>query len=137
MVEVYIITHGQLGEYILKTSEMIIGHSNGTKVYSLLPGVNIEKLKMEVEENIRKDIEKGKEIICIVDIIGGTPFNIIIPYLKEDSVECLAGINLPMLVEVLMNRDNSSLKELVEVGFKAGSSGVINVKELMNTYTIN
>lgn len=136
MVQIYIITHGQLGEFILQTSEMIIGKTNGIKVYSLLPGLNIEDLKIAIEEDIKGDIARNKEIICLVDIIGGTPFNIIIPFLKEEQVECLAGINLPMVLEMLMNKDNSSIKELIKVGYKAGIDGVVNIKDLMST-TIN
>ena len=131
MTVIYIITHGEMGKYIVDTSRMIIGKYENIKSYSLMPGVSVDELKVTIIEEIYKDLEEEKDILIMLDVIGGSPFNMIIPFLKEKNIECVTGINLPMLLEVLINRDKKNLKELAKLAYKEGRNGVVNLREML------
>lgn len=131
MTVIYIITHGEMGKYIVNTSRMIIGKQEDIKIYSLMPDVSVDELKVIIAKEIYKDLEEEKNILILLDVIGGSPFNMIIPFLKEENIECVAGINLPMLLEVLINRDKKDIKKLAELAHKEGRDGVVNIREML------
>jgi PTS system mannose-specific IIA component len=129
---IFIITHGEFGKYLIKSAELILGQQKGVKAISIEPGKTPEELLNEIKTEIDK-LEDSSEILFFTDIIGGTPFNSIIPFLKEENHECVTGVNLPMLLEVLTNVNNMNLKKLAVLAYNKGIEGIRNVKVLVNS----
>lgn len=48
---------------------------------------------------------------------------------EEENVEVVAGVNMPMLLEVLLNRKHKDLKSLVKIAIDAGKNGVVDFRE--------
>ena len=61
--------------------------------------------------------------------MGGTPFNQAMMISQEiDNVEVVTGANLPMLLELVLTRDGSTLEELAGQAVEIGQMGIVNKK---------
>ncbi len=70
--------------------------------------------------------EKTDGVVVFVDLVGGTPFNqSMIASSTIDNVKVVAGTNLPMLIDIMMARtDSSTTDELVAEAVEVGKEGV-------------
>ncbi len=73
-----------------------------------------------------KQLDSGEGVLVLSDIFGATPCNIASRLIKPGKVECISGVNLPMLVRVLTYR-NEPLTVVVEKGLSGGKCGVIHI----------
>lgn len=73
-------------------------------------------------------------IVVFVDLLGGTPFNqAYMASANVPDVQIVTGTNLPMLIECLMMRnDSSTAKDIAELAEGIGKSGIV-VKALEET----
>ena len=53
-------------------------------------------------------------------------------YKRQENIQCVTGLNLPMLINVLENRTEISLNSLPEVAMEGGKNGIVNMKELIS-----
>ena len=73
MINILLVTHGEFGKELLKSSEMIIGEVENAESISFNHGDSFETLLKKVEENI-KNISDD-ELIVFTDMYGGSPYN--------------------------------------------------------------
>ena len=71
-----------------------------------------------------KQLDRGDGVLVLSDICGATPCNIASRLVNPGRVECLAGVNLPMLVRALTYR-NEPLSVAAEKALAGGREGVI------------
>jgi len=89
-----------------------------------------ETMRDEITETIDSlNTEEG--VIVLLDLFGGTPSNVSASLIKDLNIEVVSGVNLPMLLEIILRRDSSNLKELGKVAVKAGKEGIVSVNELL------
>ena len=68
----------------------------------------------------------------MVDLLGGSPCNVTGKNIKgSDNIECLTGVNLPMLIEAIASRENNSLKDLVNIAKDSSLQGIKDLRNLM------
>lgn len=122
-------THGYFGKELVKSAEMIIGHMDDIRTFSLLPGMSIEDFKNLVEPTLK---ELPKDTICLVDLFGGTPSNTMAMLSREYHNHVISGVNLAMLIEMYSQKDSLSTEELIECGLRTlAESGKDVVKVIM------
>lgn len=115
---VLLCTHGKFGEELKRSAEMIAGTLDRVKVFSLFPGMTPE----ELSDKIRTELDSCAAGICLVDIAGGTPFNVTARLAAEYPVAVITGVNLPMLIEVHDGMDEMEYDELARFAVEALSS---------------
>ncbi|WP_426448855.1 PTS mannose transporter subunit IIAB [Siccibacter colletis] len=128
-IAIVIGTHGWAAEQLLKTAEMLLGEQENVGWIDFVPGENAETLIEKYHAQLEKlDIQQG--VLFLVDTWGGSPFNAASRIVVDkEQYEVIAGVNIPMLVETLMARDdNPSLAELVAVAVETGREGVRALK---------
>lgn len=114
-------THGRFGVELIKSAEMILGEMNDIKSFSLLPGMSIEEYMAKIEIELQR-LPSGT--LCIVDLFGGTPCNTFTALSKKYHNIVVTGLNLPMLLEIYMKKNEISELELAELALKiVGDSG--------------
>ncbi|MEW8997493.1 MAG: PTS mannose transporter subunit IIAB [Thermoanaerobacter sp.] len=121
---VLIITHGDFGKGLLSGAEVIIGKQKNVHPVGLNLGDNIEVVRREVEKIIKEKLQEDKEIIIVVDLFGGSPFNIALSMMKEYDVKVITGINMPMLIELLTSINVYDTTELLKNISKIGKDGI-------------
>ena len=96
---VLIVAHGDLAEVLARLVEKILGAAAGIQTVSVGWDDDVESARRRVREALEK-AEKGRGVLVLTDMFGGTPTNVALPFLKEHNVEIVTGVNLPMLVKV-------------------------------------
>lgn len=124
MIALIIGTHGKFSEELVKSAEMIFGSQENVGVVTFKPGEGTENL-VEKYNNLINELHCEDGVLFMVDLFGGSPFNAAsILALKNDNMEIVAGVNLPMLLEVFSSRDFSSLSELVTIAQNTGKDAI-------------
>lgn len=104
MVGIILASHGGLAEGVLNSGEMIFGQQENIKAVSLEPSEGPENIKEKMETAI-KTFENQDEVLFLVDLWGGTPFNQANGLIKgHDNWVIVTGLNLPMLIETFSAR---------------------------------
>jgi mannose PTS system EIIAB component len=105
MVGIIIASHGELAGGLLQSGAMIFGEQENVKAITLMPSEGPDDVKAKMKEAIAS-FENQDEVLFLVDLWGGTPFNQANSLLEEhkDKWAIVAGMNLPMLIEAYASR---------------------------------
>ena len=124
MISVIIGTHGMFSEEVLKSAEMIFGAQENVGIVTFKPGEGIENL-VEKYNKLISELDSADGVLFMVDLFGGSPFNAAsIIAMKNDNMEIVTGVNLPMILETLGSRDFSSLSELLAIAENSGKEAI-------------
>ncbi|QFH71109.1 PTS mannose transporter subunit IIAB [Enterobacter sp. E76] len=128
-IAIVIGTHGWAAEQLLKTAEMLLGEQENVGWIDFVPGENAETLIEKYTAQLSK-LDTSQGVLFLVDTWGGSPFNAASRIVVDkEHHEVIAGVNIPMLVETLMARDdNPSFDELVALAVETGREGVKALK---------
>ena len=95
---------------MIKAAELIKGPLSDISHVSVDQTRDVEDIKKEIGNAIKK-LDKGRGVLVLTDLFGGTPSNISLSFMKEEKVEVLTGVNLPMLLKLSEIKENMSLRE--------------------------
>lgn len=125
-IAIIIATHGVAAEQLLRTTEMLIGEQSDVAFIDFVPGENAETIMGKYQQKLATDLAHCDQVLFLVDTWGGSPFNAANRVIGEQTnMDIVTGVNVPMLVETFMARDDGpSLEELVEVALETGRGGV-------------
>ncbi|WP_368568344.1 PTS mannose transporter subunit IIAB [Enterobacter roggenkampii] len=128
-IAIVIGTHGWAAEQLLKTAEMLLGEQENVGWIDFVPGENAETLIEKYNAQLAK-LDTSKGVLFLVDTWGGSPFNAASRIVVDkEHYEVVAGVNIPMLVETFMARDdNPSFDDLVALAVETGREGVKALK---------
>lgn len=128
-IAIVIGTHGWAAEQLLKTAEMLLGEQENVGWIDFVPGENAETLIEKYTAQLSK-LDTSKGVLFLVDTWGGSPFNAASRIVVDkEHYEVVAGVNIPMLVETFMARDdNPAFDELVALAVETGREGVKALK---------
>jgi PTS system ascorbate-specific IIA component len=126
MIGILIIAHGTLGDSLIHCANHVFGGPQprlqefGVAIHDD-PGRLLPRVRKIVEE-----IDDGDGVLVLTDMYGATPSNIACRLIEPGRVECVAGVNLPMLVRALTYR-NDPLETAAEKAISGGHDGVVHV----------
>ncbi|WEV36748.1 PTS sugar transporter subunit IIA [Lactobacillus sp. ESL0677] len=93
-----LMSHGQMAQAALGSAELIMGKLDNVKAIGLNPDQGPEDLQKEAEEFL--DQGTDKETVVAVDVLGGTPSNVVIRLFAEyPDIQVISGVNLPLIIE--------------------------------------
>ena len=128
-IAIVIGTHGWAAEQLLKTAEMLLGEQENVGWIDFVPGENAETLIEKYQARL-SELDTAKGVLFLVDTWGGSPFNAASRVVVDkENHDVVAGVNIPMLVETLMARDDDpGFDELVAIAVETGREGVKALK---------
>lgn len=104
MVGIILASHGDFAKGILQSGTMIFGEQENVKAVTLMPSEGPEDIKAKMKEAVAS-FENQDEVLFLVDLWGGTPFNQANSLFEENEKWAIvSGLNLPMLIEALASR---------------------------------
>ena len=130
MIGLLIISHCDLGKELLKAAEFIVGRLETADAISITQTSESGEILKAISKKI-KELNQGQGVLVLTDMFGGTPSNLSLSFLKEESVEVLTGVNLPMVVAVAQDRDRLTLSELGEKAQQAGRRSIALAGKLL------
>lgn len=128
-IAIILSAHGFVSEQLLKTTEMIVGVQKNIAWVNLLPEENTETLIKKYSAHL-STLKTDIGVLFLVDTWGGSPFNAANHFiLNKKNYDIITGINIPMLIELCMVREEiSSLKELTQIALKCGRNSIKSIK---------
>ena len=129
MINILVMSHGEFAEGICKSAEMIIGEQENLKTVIFNPGESLDTLVEKLKRAIN-EFDNDFSHLLLVDIFGGSPSNATALLLAENyKISAVSGVNLPMLLEALTERENTAADMLVKQLKAAGNEGIIDITE--------
>lgn len=123
MKGIIIATHGQLAKGLQDAIQVITGMGDQVEAMSLNREDNIEEFERNLLEKVSAYQEEGS--LVFVDMLGGSPYNVASKHLEKDfNYEMVTGVNLPMLLEVLTNKEHLTIPQLSLLARQAGQESV-------------
>jgi PTS system mannose-specific IIA component len=131
LVGIVIVTHGAMSDGMLDAARMIVGEQQGIAGVALKESDDVESLMERVAAAV-EEVDAGDGVLVLVDVFGASPFNASARLaMTRDGMEVLTGVSLPMLLELMVQREDQSLQELVEIAREAGISGIRTLSEAL------
>jgi mannose PTS system EIIA component len=131
MIGVLITTHGNLGDELIKSAELIKGPLENILHLCVDPAKNVEDLKKEINNAIKK-LDKGNGVLILTDLFGGTPSNISLSFIKDGKVEVLTGVNLPMVLKLSEVKEDMALRDFACLIKNYGEKNIMLASEILS-----
>lgn len=130
MIGIIVVSHGQLSEQLIATAALIIGEQKRLTSVTFSASESLESLKEKTTTAVEHFGAEG--CLILTDIMGGSATNVSIEVMKKNqNVEVVTGVNLPMLIEAINSRESLSLKELSARVASSSLRSIINLKEFL------
>ena len=130
MIGLLIVTHCDLGREFLNAAEFIVGRVEAAETVSVIQTTDNEQVLKTIETKIA-ELDQGRGVLILTDMFGGTPSNLSLSFLKNERVEVLTGVNLPMIIAIAQNRPHMNLEELAEKAQEAGKMSISLARKLL------
>jgi PTS system ascorbate-specific IIA component len=126
MIGILIISHGDLGGSLIHCANHVMGEKSQYLTHLSITIHDDPDVVVPRAQELVKELDRGDGVLVLSDICGATPCNIASRLISPGKVECLAGVNLPMLVRALTYR-NESLPVTGEKALAGGREGVMRL----------
>lgn len=107
MYAIVLVGHGDISNGFLSAAEMIVGEQEFFEAVPLTP----EDTPESYLEKLNQVTRQYQEVLVLADIRGGTPSNVASYLVMQKNCIMLTGINLPILLEILIDRMAGASKE--------------------------
>ena len=132
MIGLLIVTHSGLGREFLNAAEFIVGRLEAADAVSITQTADSEQIRKMIDEKVSA-LDTGEGVLILTDMLGGTPSNISLSFLKEEMVEVLTGVNLPMVIAIAQNRGDMDLSKLAQMAQEAGKTSISLASKLLES----
>jgi PTS system mannose-specific IIA component len=123
-VGLLLITHNDLGRYLLDTASAIMGSCPvRTRTLNVPPCADPDQL-LENARVLCRELDQGDGVLVLTDLYGSTPSNIAARLLDTCNIQTISGVNVPMLVRVL-NYPTCSLQDMATKALTGARDGVV------------
>lgn len=122
MIGVILTGHGQIADGFVSGAKLVFGELENCAAVNFTFDITPEQLEKDLEENINK-LNTGEGVLILTDILGGTPFRTAsLLSIKHENVKVISGVNFPLLLEVLSEREDSKLIDLYNLAIETGKA---------------
>lgn len=122
MTGLVVVAHAGLAAELIQAAEMIVGTIDRAAAVEIKPDDSVETIRLALTAAIES--VSSEDIIIMTDMFGGTPSNMSLSFLKENQVEVLTGVNLPMVIKFASDRSRFGVTELAALIRDTGREGV-------------
>ena len=119
MIGLVLVTHGRLADEFRNAVEHVVGPQEAFETISIGPEDDMEQRRTDIGEAVGR-ADRGKGVIILTDMFGGTPSNLAISVMDGSRVDVLAGVNLPMLIKLASVRVEKPIAEALVDAQEAG-----------------
>ena len=132
MIGGVIVSHGKLAEELLNALTIIIGEAVNIEAISIGWYDDVEESKKKISKSLKR-VDQKNGVVIFNDMFGGTASNLSFSFLKNDQVEIITGVNLPMLIKFLSLQRSNNLKEMVKKVVEQGKKNIHLASALLSS----
>lgn len=127
MVSIVLASHGTFSEGIKMSGQMIFGPQKDVAAVTLMPEMGPDDFRAKILEAV-DGFEEKDQVLFLVDLQGGTPWNQVSLLLDEPGYEnwvAVGGMNLPMVISAYGERmGGGTAAEVAKAIYPEAKSGV-------------
>lgn len=130
MIGLVLVTHGRLATEFITAMEHVVGPQEAIAGICIGPDDDMEARRGDIAAAIAQ-VDGGQGVIILTDLFGGTPSNLAISLMKNDQIEVIAGVNLPMLIRLEGARKVMGVRAAVAAAREAGRKYISVASEIL------
>lgn len=132
MIGGIIVSHGKLAEELLNALTIILGEAVNIEAISIGWYDDVEESKKKINRSLKR-VDQKNGVIIFTDMFGGTPSNLSFSFSKENHVDIITGVNLPMLIKFVSLQRSNNLNEVANKVVEQGKKNIHLASALLNT----
>ena len=126
-----IVSHGQVANELVSAAETVVGPLRHITAVSIGWHDDVEIAKNEIARAI-KQVSEDAGVLILTDMFGGTPTNISAMFLKENEIEIVTGVNLPMVIKLASDENaDLTLSQLAKEVEEQGKQSIYQTSALL------
>jgi PTS system mannose-specific IIA component len=130
MIGLVLVTHGRLATEFVRALEHVVGPQEQIEAICIGPDDDMEARRNDIAGAVEQ-VDDGSGVIILTDLFGGTPSNLAISLMKSESIEVIAGVNLPMLIRLEGARKTMDVRSAVAAAREAGRKYISVASEIL------
>lgn len=130
MVGIIVVSHDNIAHEMVAVTKKILRDADNILAVAINQDSPVEANRQKIGEAI-KHVDKGKGVLLLSDMFGGTPSNLCLSFLGRPRLEVISGINLPMLIKLAGEKNRSSFEELVEFIRDYGRKNIVIASKVL------
>jgi mannose PTS system EIIA component len=125
---VLFVGHADLPAGVRSAAEMILGPQERLATVQVGAGADLSEKAAEIESTLDQMQVDERGALILADVLGGSPANSAAAvYMRRPTLRIVAGLSLPMAIEVLSRRSGRTAEELASLALAAGRGSVVDV----------
>ena len=124
-----IATHGSFAAGIKSSLEMIIGSTENLYVIQAYTEGN-KDITDELDVIMQK-VGDDDELIIFTDLAGGSITNQVLQTALKKNVYIIAGVNLPLLLDIVLSDPEVPVNEIIESGISNARDQIVFVNKMI------
>jgi len=129
-IGVVVVTHGVLATELLNAAETIVGDLPQFTAVSIGWHDDVNVATTAMSRAIER-VDRGRGVLLLTDMFGGTPSNLSMTFLEPDKVEVVTGVNLPMLIKLARIQSEHDLAALARLVCDDGRAAIRVASDLL------
>ncbi len=131
-VGLVLVSHGPLAAALRDTVRVLEPDATDeVEAVSLAWDESPEKASQRLEKAI-SSANRGRGVVLLTDMFGGTPSNLALAFLDRGKVEIVSGVNLPMVVKArALAREGKDPHTIAHALVDRGRRAIVAASELM------
>ena len=134
MIGGIIVCHGRMAEELHNALTIILGEAPNIEAISIGWYDDVEDSKKKISQSLKR-VDQKSGVVIFTDMFGGTPSNLSFSFFKENHVEIITGVNLPMLIKFVSLQRNNNLKDVAKKVVDQGKKNIHLVSALLTSRT--
>lgn len=130
MFDILVVSHGTLAKSLVETAQLVFGQIDHVKTLGFHLGDSIEELAQQVDRCVTESLKSG-DVLVLTDMRSGSPYNVTVQTMCQHNIQHISGINLPIFLEILSNRDYMTLRETVESIMEIAPDTIADIGKLL------
>lgn len=131
MIGALVVTHGHLGRELVSAAEMIVGDISRVQAVSIGWHDDVNEVRKDIEKRIG-EVDAGAGVIILTDMFGGTPSNIAFSFHEPGRIDVVTGVNLPMIIKIVTQKEGDTLENLARVVREQGRASISTASDFLN-----
>lgn len=128
-IAIAVVSHLDFSKHLIKAAERITGRQKNLIAINLPAKQSPAQLSQRIARTIASCFKAKAAfdgLLILTDLFGSTPTNVVLSQVLKlkKPIEICSGMNLPMLLSALFNRDKLTLKELSYKVLSDGKKGI-------------
>ncbi len=124
------VSHGEYVQAMIRSAELIVGEQENVTAFGFNLGDSVDQLRESIADELKR-VQRNNDVLVLTDMFSGSPFNAVSSLMQEYYFHHITGINLPLLLEILMARDEASIEELCGNVMEKAKDTVVYVNKFL------